>query len=116
MKTKMKNFITITSIIVFSIIAIASSEDNTNVNNEEATEEEPMDYIEDVPYVENTPDEEEVKTYKCQWCGDIFSGTGYYAVGADPSPAKTSEGLEEWDNDYCSRKCAEEYCFSENNN
>jgi hypothetical protein len=45
MKTKMKNLITITSIIVFSMIAIASSEDNSKVNNEEATEENPMDNI-----------------------------------------------------------------------
>jgi hypothetical protein len=114
MKTKMKNLITITSIIVFSMIAIASSEDNSNVNNEEATEEEPMDYIEDVPYVENTPDEEEVKTYKCQWCGDIYTGFGYYTQGTSVQEVVTEE-LKKWDNKYCSRKCAEEYLFNEEN-
>ena len=89
MKTKIKNLITICTILVFSMIGIASSENNSNVNNEEATEAEPMDYIDT---------EEEVKTYKCQWCSDEFSGGGRHMNGVG---------------DFCSRKCVEEYRISE---
>ena len=109
MKTKMKNLITITSIIVFSMIAIASSEDNSNVNNEEATEENPMDNIDDsgddgsYDYTEDLGDgwtlyhaykpsqsSSDCNSKKCNWCND-----NYYAddVDFDEYPSNLYEAI-----------------------
>jgi hypothetical protein len=84
MKKKMKHLMTITTIIIFSIISIASLDDESNGNNDEGTVEQAnegntYDYIEDYhngwkifhsyhPEVNTS----ECDSRKCDWCGNYY--------------------------------------------
>jgi hypothetical protein len=88
MKKKMKNLMTITTIIVFSIIAVASTEDKPNENNDEVTYDpmtdadgDPSDTYE---YSEKLDEWTVYHSYKpnvdvsncdsktCDWCGNEY--------------------------------------------
>lgn len=99
MKQKMKNLMTITTIIVFSIIAVASTDDKSNENNDEVTYDPMTDadggeiegenvgyeYEQDLGdgwtlYHAYKPSQStsDCNSKKCNWCNEI-----YYADDVD---------------------------------
>lgn len=160
MKMKFKNLIKITSILVFSIIVVACSDDSYNSNMDESTEEEyiapseeyiaPSNDKQNICSIHNIQldtsndgstyclkclsdsqqdaeardaeanaiEEAEIqsqqeKTYKCKWCGINFYSPGYSFNYSTTRNQCDIEEEETYNFIYCSRKCANEACWSE---